>query len=307
MQLIRGLHNLRCFDSGCVATIGKFDGVHLGHQQILKAACERAKELAVPSVVMVFEPDPNEYFMGEKAPARLTCFREKLDLFRSLSIDFVLCLRFDKSLASMPAENFVDDILIEKLRVKHLIVGDDFRFGAQRRGDFILLKNRSEGHFSLQNTDSIKQGTERISSTLVRHKLAQNELSEVESLLGRRFSISGRVSHGDKLGRTIGFPTMNIPLKRKVSPVHGVYLVEIEGLSKVRHLGVANVGVRPTLKKTTSRLEVHVFDFDALCYGKQIKVFFLEKIREEKKFESFEALKHQIALDIDNAKKALKN
>lgn len=290
-----------------MATIGKFDGIHCGHQQILDAVIAKATAMNVPSVVILFEPDPQEYFLGDKAPARLTRFREKWAELEQLGIDKVLCLRFNLKLAQMPAEDFINDILIRRLKVRHLIVGDDFRFGASRQGDFTLLQQMGEQYFSVQSTASIMQGSERISSTLIRQKLADNQLDDVRLLLGRNFTISGRVTHGDKVGRTLGFPTLNIPLKRKVSPVKGVYLVRVSGVSDTPRYGVANVGVRPTLDKLVSRLEVHVLDFEQQCYGAHVTVAFLHKLREEQKFASLDELKQQIAQDIQQAKHLISN
>ncbi len=305
MKLIRGIQNLNELSSGCVATIGKFDGVHSGHQQILEAVKAKADAMNVPSVVILFEPDPQEYFAGSKAPARLTRFREKWLLLKHLGIDKVLCLRFGKKLAQLSAEDFIEKVLIEKLNVLHLIVGDDFRFGANRGGDYQMLQQKGKEQFSVQSTLSIKQGTDRISSTLIREKLENNQLDDVRLLLGRNYSISGRVSHGDKVGRTIGFPTLNIPLLRRVSPVNGVYLVRVCGLSQVPLFGVANVGLRPTLGGLKARLEVHLLDFSGNCYGEHVEVAFLQKLREEKKFSGLDELKEQIRKDIEQAKQLI--
>lgn len=305
MKLIRGLHNLTVQQHRCVATIGKFDGIHCGHQQIIEAVVARAQAMNEESVVILFEPDPHEYFAGEAAPARLTRFREKWLQLERLGIDKVVCLRFGEKLATMDAELFIDDVLIRRLRVNHLIVGDDFRFGRERKGDFDMLKSRGNGQFTVQATQSIRQGTERISSTLIRQKLAQDELDDVRMLLGRNYSISGRVAHGEKVGRTLGFPTLNIPLLRRVSPVNGVYLVQVNGVGEQPFYGVANVGNRPTVNEVKARLEVHLLDFNGDCYGKQVTVSFLQKIRNEQKFESVEQLKEQIALDITTAKQMI--
>lgn len=305
MKLIRGLHNLTVQQHCCVATIGKFDGIHCGHQQIIEAVVARAQAMNEESVVILFEPDPHEFFAGEAAPARLTRFREKWLQLERLGIDKVVCLRFGEKLATMDAQHFIDDVLIHRLRVNHLIVGDDFRFGRERKGDFDMLKSRGNGQFTVQATQSIRQGTERISSTLIRQKLAQDELDDVRMLLGRNYSISGRVAHGEKVGRALGFPTLNIPLLRRVSPVNGVYLVQVSGVANQPLYGVANVGNRPTVNEVKARLEVHLLDFNGDCYGKQVTVSFLQKIRNEQKFDSVEQLKEQIALDIATAKQMI--
>ncbi|NVJ50879.1 MAG: bifunctional riboflavin kinase/FAD synthetase [Gammaproteobacteria bacterium] len=306
MQLIHGLNRIPEQLQGCVATIGKFDGIHLGHQQILAAVSAQARSMGLASAVIVFEPDPQEYFAGDKAPARLTRFAEKWRLFAQMGIEKVICLRFAKSLASMSAQDFIQELLIRRLQVKHLIVGDDFRFGRQRQGDYELLQQLGAGHFGVQNTASIKQGTERISSTLIRHKLQQGDFTAAEQLLGRAFSMTGRVVHGDKLGRTLDFPTINVPLRRRVSPLQGVYVVKVYGLDEPV-FGVANVGTRPTVDGQSARVEAHLFDFDRDCYGAQVELVFLHRIRNEQKFASVEALKKQIQCDVTEAKAWLKN
>ncbi len=307
MQLIRGLKQSVRPNTGCVATIGKFDGVHCGHQQIIEAVIAKAQAMNFPSLVMVFEPDPYEYFQAEKAPARLTRFREKFRLIEQLGVDWLACLSFDKRLANMPAEDFIQSILVKQLNVKHLIVGDDFRFGASRQGDYSMLERQGKSHFTVQNTQSIKQGTERISSSLIRQKLQQDELDHVRLLLGRNYSICGKVSHGQKLGRQLGFPTINIPLKRRVSPIHGVYLVLVGGVADEPVYGVANVGKRPTVNGERAILEVHLLNFNGDCYGAHVEVWFLDKIREERKFDSLEHLKQQISKDIAAANKKIQH
>lgn len=305
MQLIHGLKRISVQAEGCVATIGKFDGIHLGHQQILEAVVARAKQMQLPSAVIVFEPDPQEYFAGDKAPARLTRFGEKWRLFEQLGIDKVICLRFAKSLASMEAEDFINDLLIDRLQVKHLIVGDDFRYGRQRQGDFKLLQALGREHFSVQSTASIKQGTERISSTLIRQKLASGDIKAAKQLLGRPFALLGKIVHGDKLGRTLNFPTINVPLRRRVSPLQGVYLVRVHGLKEIAIWGVANIGRRPTVNGQQARLEVHLLDFNRDCYGERVEVEIIEQLRQEQKFDSLDALKQQIKADIDAAKQII--
>ncbi len=220
MKLIRGIHNLsRCAPHGCVLTIGNFDGVHRGHQALLQGLGEEGRARGLPMVVMIFEPQPLELFAGEKAPARLTRLREKLRWLAECGVEYVLCVRFDRRFAALTAQTFVSDLLVDRLGVKFLAVGDDFRFGAGRRGDFLLLQKAGEKYgFDVISTQTFCEGGARVSSTAVRRALADDNLEQAEKLLGHPFSISGRVVHGDELGRTIGFPTANLPLRRQVSP-----------------------------------------------------------------------------------------
>lgn len=303
MELIRGLHNLRDRHRGCAATIGNFDGVHLGHQAVLGQTAERAAELGLPMVVITFEPQPQEYFAPEQAPARLTRLREKLEALRRYAVQRVLCLRFDRHLAGLGADAFIQRVLVDGLDVRYLVVGDDFRFGKGRSGDFALLQAAGERHgFQVVNMHTFAIGSERVSSTRVRDALEQGDLAGAESLLGRPYRISGRVAHGDRRGRTIGFPTANIHLHRSRSPLQGVYAVEVFGLDREPVEGVANLGRRPTVDGTRLQLEVHLFDFDERIYGRHVHVNFLQRIRDERKFESFEALRDQIDRDAEQAR-----
>ncbi len=303
MELIRGLHNLRARHRGCAVTIGNFDGVHLGHQAVLAELAERAAELGLPMVVMIFEPQPQEFFAPERAPARLTRLREKLEALRRYAVERVLCLRFDRALASLTAEEFIQRVLIEGLDVRYLVVGDDFRFGKGRSGDFKLLQEVGEREgFPVVNMHTFAIGGERVSSTRVRDALAQGDLEMAESLLGRPYRMSGRVAHGDRRGRGIGFPTANIHLHRDKSPLQGVYAVELFGLEHEPLPGVANLGSRPTVDGTRLQLEVHLFDFDQDIYGRNVHVNFLQHIRDERKFESFDALREQIDRDAEQAR-----
>ncbi len=302
MQLIRGSHNLRPEHRGCVLTIGNFDGVHLGHQTVLKQVKQKAKQLGLAAVVMTFEPQPLELFMRQKAPARLTRLRDKFVQLSKLDLDRLLCINFNKEFAQLPAKQFVEKLLIEQLGVKYLVVGDDFRFGKDRQGDFALLQQAGKEHgFEVVSTESFCLDTQRVSSTAIRRALASDELEAAKTMLGRDYSISGRVSHGRKLGRTIGFPTANLPLKRCVSPVSGVFVVEAEFKGQILG-GVANVGQRPTVDGVRQQLEVHFFDFSTNLYGEQLEVCLLHKLRDEVKFPSFEALKTQIELDAEAAR-----
>jgi riboflavin kinase/FMN adenylyltransferase len=303
MELIRGLHNLRPRHRGCVATIGNFDGVHLGHQAVLGELAEKGGELSLPSAVITFEPQPQEYFAPQSAPPRLTRFREKMQALRRYAVDRVLCLDFNGALAQMPAEEFMQRVLIDGLGIRHLVVGDDFHFGKGRSGDFAMLRAAGERHgFRVVNMHTFSIGGERVSSTRIREALAQGDLELAEQLLGRIYRMCGRVAHGDKRGRTIGFPTANIHLHRRATPVDGVFAVEMFGIEGEPVPGVANVGTRPTVDGTRSLLEVHLFDFDRDIYGAHVHVDFLYKLREERRFESFDALQRQILLDAEMAR-----
>ena len=303
MKFIRGIHNLNEQHRGCVLTIGNFDGVHRGHQALMSRLCEEGRKRNLPVVVMVFEPQPLELFAGDKAPARLTRLREKLRYLAEAGVDKVLCVRFDRRFAALSAQSFISELLVEKLDVKYLAVGDDFRFGAGRQGDFLLLqKAGAEYGFDVVSTETFCDGGKRISSTAVRQALAADNLALAQSLLGHPFSISGRVVHGDALGRTLGFPTANLPLRRSVSPVKGVYAVEVHGLTPEPIPGVANIGTRPTVKGLRQQLEVHLLDINMNLYGRHIDVVLKQKLRNEQRFASLEALKEQIAKDVVTAR-----
>ncbi len=299
MKLIRGIHNLsQAPQEGCVLTIGNFDGVHRGHRALLQGLQEEGRKRNLPVMVMLFEPQPLELFATDKAPARLTRLREKLRYLAECGVDYVLCVRFDRRFAALTAQNFISDLLVKHLRVKFLAVGDDFRFGAGREGDFLLLQKAGmEYGFDITSTQTFCEGGVRISSTAVRQALADDNLALAESLLGHPFAISGRVVHGDELGRTIGFPTANVPLRRQVSPVKGVYAVEVLGLGEKPLPGVANIGTRPTVAGIRQQLEVHLLDVAMDLYGRHIQVVLRKKIRNEQRFASLDELKAQIARD----------
>ena len=298
MKLIRGIHNLSQAPHGCVLTIGNFDGVHRGHQALLQGLRAEGRARGLPVVVMIFEPQPLELFAADKAPARLTRLREKLRYLAESGVDYVVCLRFDRRFAALTAQAFISDLLVKRLGVQFLAVGDDFRFGAGRQGDFLLLqKAGSEFGFDITSTQTFCHGGVRISSTAVRQALAEDNLEQAENLLGHPFIISGRVVHGDELGRTIGFPTANLPLRRQVSPVKGVYAVEVMGLGDKPLPGVANIGTRPTVAGVRQQLEVHLLDVVMDLYGRHIDVILRKKIRNEQRFASLDELKAQIARD----------
>jgi riboflavin kinase/FMN adenylyltransferase len=303
MELVRGLHNLRPEHRECAATIGSFDGIHLGHQAVLTQLAAQGRERRLPVTLITFEPQPREYFMPEEAPPRLTRFREKLEVLQHCGVDRVVCLRFNTYLASLTADEFIRRIMLDGLAVKYLVVGDDFRFGKGRIGDYALLEQVGKTHgFPVVTMPTFNVGNHRVSSTRIRVALNEGDFSSAEDLLGRPYWMSGRVAHGDKRGRTIGFPTANIFLHRNAVPVDGVFAVEMCGIDDRPIPGVANVGTRPTVDGSRALLEVHLFDFDRDIYGRHVQVSFLKKLRPERKFESFELLKRQIELDAEQAR-----
>ena len=303
MELIRGLYNLRPRHHGCVATIGNFDGVHLGHQAVLGQLAEKSAELGLPSVVVTFEPQPREFFAHSQSPARLTRFREKMQALRRYSVDRVVCLRFDEKLASIEAQDFIQRLLVEGLGVRYLVAGDDFRFGHDRRGDFAMLQTAGARYgFQVVNMHTFSVDNIRVSSTRIREALAAGDFTTAEKLLGRPYRMSGRVAHGDKLGSRLGFPTANIHLHRKTAPLQGVFVVEMFGLSREPVSGAANVGTRPTLNGTRCLLEVHLLDFNEDIYGRYVQVEFLHKLRDEVRYDSLDELKDAIAKDCEQTR-----
>lgn len=297
MELIRGLHNIQPKHRGCVLTIGNFDGVHLGHQAVLSQVQDIARQLELPAVVMVFEPQPLELFNPAAAPARLSRFREKYHWLARLGLDRLLCAGFTKEFASQEPQQFIEQLLLQKLGVRHLIVGDDFCFGKNRAGNYALLQQAAAHYgFGLSSTDSLKQDDLRVSSTLIRQALEHNDLALASQMLGRPFSLMGRVRHGEKVGRQLGFPTANVWLYRNKLPVRGVFAIEA-ATAQGHFYGVANIGARPTLQGKQEQLEAHFFDFQGDLYGQQIEVTLRHKIRSERKFASLAELQQQIQLD----------
>ena len=305
MQLVRGLHNVQPAPAGCVATIGNFDGVHLGHQKILERLRARGRELGLPSCVIIFEPQPLEFFRPEQAPVRLTRLRDKLELFAAAGVDQVLCIAFNRRFQHLSAADFVDQVLVRALNVKHLQVGDDFRFGCGRSGDFAYLQAAGQQlGFSVEPTCTVALGGQRVSSTLVRQKLVEGDFAGAAKLLGRPYRIQGRVLHGQKLGRQLDAPTANIQLKRRHAPLRGVYMVTAR-LADGRVLpGVANIGTRPTVEQQDeiAHLEVHLLDFNENIYGQRLAVEFHHKLRDEEKFADVAQLRAAIAEDIRRAR-----
>jgi riboflavin kinase/FMN adenylyltransferase len=283
-----------------VLAIGNFDGVHLGHRALLERLAADARRLGLPPAVMTFEPHPRELFAPDQAPARLTSLREKLALLDSCGIEEVFLLHFSRKLAGLTAEAFIERGLVQGLGVRHLIIGDDFRFGKGRAGDFAMLQAAGQQHgFGVEAMHTIEINGERVSSSAVRDVLGQGDLEHAARLLGRPYSISGRVIHGNKIGRKLGFPTANIQLKRKRVALTGVFAATVSGLDKRFLPGAASLGVRPTLGQGLRPvLEVHLFDFDREIYGSHVSVHFLHKLRDEAKYDSLEALTAQITRDV---------
>jgi riboflavin kinase/FMN adenylyltransferase len=304
MELIRGLHNLRPRHRGCAATIGAFDGVHHGHRAVLGHLLEKSAELGLPSVVVLFEPLPREYFAPAEAPARLMSFREKFRALEELGVDRVLRIRFDEHLRRMSAQDFISRIFVEGLGARYIVVGDDLRFGHDREGDYLLMKAAGERYgFQTMHTATLGVSGTRVSSTRIREALENADFALAADLLGRPYSVTGKVIRGEQLGRQLGVPTANLELRRLRPPLSGVYVVEVSGIAATPLAGVANVGTRPTVDNSIrANLEVHVLDFDGDLYGKTISVAFREKVREERKFDSLDELKQQLQRDIARAR-----
>ncbi len=299
MLLVRKLNTYQRRQEGIVLTIGNFDGIHKGHRAVLAKMLQTGKGQHLQTAVMCFEPQPLEYFAKEKSPARLSRFRDKFTAFASLGVDVLFCLNFNKVLATTPAQQFITDILIAKLNVKQLIVGDDFHFGANGQGNFALLQEYGRQYgFTVSSLTSFMQGENRVSSTEIRRYLREDRLAEITGLLGEPFYICGKVSYGRQLGRTIDYPTANINLLRRVVPLQGVYAVKVYFTDGSEHLGIANVGTRPTVNGIEPKLEVHIFEFTGTLYHQSIKVSFIKKIRNEIKFASLAELKTQISKDV---------
>lgn len=296
------------FHESCVATIGKFDGVHLGHQLILDQLKQKAEQHNLPSLVILIEPHPEEFFAGDsdRGPARLTSLREKLELLESFGIDFVYQLRFDQALSELTPQAYIQGILIDGLGIAAFIVGNDWRFGHQRRGDFSMLQAWGEEHgFEVIETAAYERNGQRISSTFIREQLARDDFFLVEQLLGRPYSIKGEVIRGQQLGADLGFPTCNVNPQRRKIPLHGVFACEVR-LADTYIPAAVNIGYRPTVTDSGEALvEAHLLDFEADLYGRTIEIIFREKVRDETKFSSLEELKAQIAMDVDKVRAVL--
>ena len=278
----------------CVVTIGNFDGVHLGHQALLTEVKKRAHDLKLESAVITFEPNPKDYFSQNKPQTRISSLREKIELFNEIKIDRVHIIKFNQEFSKVTANEFIS-VLIKKLKVKEIVVGEDFCFGRGRKGS---IKQLSASSMKLNIKNKILMDGKRISSTLIRNLLANDKLDEANKYIGRPYSISGKVVHGEKRGRKIGFPTANIHMRHNRPPLKGVFAVKFQN-----HFGVANLGIRPSIKgEKKLQLEVHLLNFSSDLYGQHVSVIFLKKLRDEKKFKSLDELKEQIKLDVIKAK-----
>jgi riboflavin kinase/FMN adenylyltransferase len=300
MDVFDDLQKLQANYSNCVATIGKYDGIHRGHQLILNKVKQRAAELELPSLVILSEPQPEEFFNADQAPARLFSFADKVYFLKKQGLDLVYKMHFDKALSELSAEVFVEKVLHQGLGVKALVIGDDFRFGKNRAGDFSLLEKMGEAlGFSVEATPSCVIDGQRVSSSLLREKLQAGDCEAVELLLGRPYQLRGEVVKGQQLGRKLGFPTANIEVAMKRLAIEGVFVAnaEFEGRSIQ---GVASVGYKPSIAgKHGLAIEIFLLNFDENLYGKRLTVSFLKKIRQQEKFADLDALKTKMHEDLD--------
>ncbi len=303
MEIIHGTHNIKAGHHGNVVTLGNFDGVHRGHKALLKQLSAKAQALGVPSLLVTFEPQPREFFAGAQVPPRLTRLREKAVLLERAGLDRLLLLPFNERTAQTPAEWITRELFHELLGARFVMVGDDFRFGNNREGDFAFIKAEGERYgYGVSSMETLALAEERVSSSLVREALSRGDFALAEQLLGHEYFIMGRVVYGRQLGRQLGTPTVNIRLQRYKAALEGVYCVTVAGIGDRQYTGIANIGVRPTVDGKEPLLEVHIFDFDGNLYGELLTVTFKHKLRDEQAFESLDALKAQIGRDIDTAR-----
>jgi len=306
MELVRGLHNISRRHRGCVLTVGNYDGVHLGHQKMIGALKARATELRSAATVLVFEPSSKEFIDPEGAPPRLTRWREKFLALAAQGVDRLVTLRFDDYIRAMTPECFVDELIVAALGTRHIVVGNDFRYGCNAGGTIDSLRAAGEAHgFGVDQIAPFVFDGVRVSSTAIRERLADSDFAGAKRLLGRPYRMLGRVVHGRELGRTLGFPTANLRLMRRKSPVQGVMAVRVFGIEPKALTAVASLGTRPTVDGTDMLLEVHVFDFAGELYGREIEVEFVAKLRDEVKFDSLDALTEQMKVDAARARDLL--
>lgn len=303
MEIISGVHNICPAHRGNVITLGNFDGVHLGHQMLLGQLSTKGSELGLPSTLITFEPQPREFFAGTEVPPRLTRLREKVKLLSQTGLHRLVLIPFNERTARTPATWLTEELLHKRLGAKFVVVGDDFRFGHDREGDFDLIQREGERlGYGVARMQTLEHAGERISSTRVRQALAQGDFNSAQQLLGHEYFIMGRVVYGRQLGRQLGVPTANIRLQRYRAALEGVYCVTVDGIDERQYQGIANIGVRPTVDGKEPLLEVHVFDYTGDLYGKLLTIKFQHKLRDEQTFASIDALKIQIDADLLTAK-----
>jgi riboflavin kinase/FMN adenylyltransferase len=307
MKVFRGLPN-DAARAPCALTIGNFDGVHRGHQALLARVRAASQALGLEAAVMTFEPHPREYFARRsgdlsRAPARIANLRDKLEALANAGIDRVIVEHFNEQFASISPQEFIERVLVDGLHVKWLMVGDDFCFGAKRAGDVAMLMEAGQRHgFQVETLPTVREGDQRISSSAVRAALAAGDLQATGALLGHPYAMSGHVIHGAKLGRTLGFPTLNLRVAHRPA-LQGIFVVQVHGLADQPLPAVASLGVRPTVEDAGRMLlEVHVFDYDRPCYGKLVRVEFLQKLRDEEKYVDLDTLTAAIHRDASQAR-----
>ncbi|HEY5808216.1 MAG TPA: bifunctional riboflavin kinase/FAD synthetase [Povalibacter sp.] len=307
MELVRGLHNLRPRHRGCVLTIGAFDGVHRGHQEMIRVVRERAAGYGLPSVALAFEPTPREFFARGAPPARLTRFRERYDAFVRYGLDRFVCLQFNERVRSMHYEEFIERVLVQGLGVRHLVIGHDFRFGRDHAGSLETLREYGPRlGFDVTEVPQFEVDGERVSSSLIRQALDAGDMRRAEKFLGRPYRITGKVIDGAKLGRKLGFPTANLRLHRRATPVAGIFAVRVSGAGLSNAPAVASLGTRPAVNGSELLLEAHVFDFDDDLYRRYLHVDFIERLRDERWFPNVDELVAQMQTDASDARRILK-
>jgi riboflavin kinase/FMN adenylyltransferase len=310
VELIRGLYNLRPHQHGCVLTIGAFDGIHVGHQEMIRVLRDRGQQHGLPAALLSFEPTPREFFAEVSGkgtpPARLTRFREKFEALQRFGVDRFICMRFDERVRCLGREEFVSEVLVKALGVRHIVVGHDFRFGRDNQGDIACLRTlAASGGFEVTEVPPFVIDGERVSSSLIREALGAGDLARASKLLGRPYRMTGKVLHGEKLGRKLGFPTANLRLHRRTTPLAGVFAVRVTGGGLTNAPGVASLGTRPAVNGKELLLEAHVFDFDGDLYRQPLHVDFIAFLREERWFADLDALIAQMQIDAAQARQIL--
>jgi riboflavin kinase / FMN adenylyltransferase len=306
MDFVRGLHNLRPRHYGCVLTIGAFDGIHRGHQEMIRVLRERARELSLPAVVLSFEPTPREFFAKGVPPARLTRFRERFEALAAYGVDRFVCLRFDEHMRQMTSHEFIERVLVDALGARHIVVGQDFRFARDHGGSVDTLRGAGpQRGFGVSVVPPFELDGERVSSSLIREVLDAGDMQRAAKYLGRPYRITGKVIGGQELGRKLGFPTANLRLHRRATPVAGIFAVRVSGAGLTNAPGVANLGTRPVVNGKELLLEAHVFDFSGDLYRRILHVDFIERLRDELWFPSMDALVEQMHKDAAQAREIL--